>query len=232
MSKISNLNAEAKNNRVRYQEAEKKLKDFEGIEDPQAALKAMETVKNLDDSKLVDAGKMQKLKEEMSETARQREEALTKQFQEKEQEYLETIGGKDTQIFDLMVTKQFATSDTILNKTNLTPDIAAVYFGKNFKIEKDGQGDLVVVGYLNGDRIPSKKRFGEPADFEEAIGVILDNYSMKDRIMRPGKGGGPDAAGNQGQSPGSGTVRRGDNNAFIENLDKIANGEVTVEMTG
>jgi hypothetical protein len=64
VSTISRLNGEAKSHRERAETAEGKLKAFEGIEDPAAAKKAMATVKNLDDKKLVDAGEVEKVKNE------------------------------------------------------------------------------------------------------------------------------------------------------------------------
>jgi hypothetical protein len=53
---ITRLNKEAQSHRERAEVAEGRIKDFEGIEDPDKARKALETVKNLDDKKLIDAG--------------------------------------------------------------------------------------------------------------------------------------------------------------------------------
>lgn len=57
---ISRLNGEAKAHREAKEKAESTLKAFEGIEDPVAAKKALETLKNFDDKKLVDAGEVEK----------------------------------------------------------------------------------------------------------------------------------------------------------------------------
>ena len=64
VSTISRLNGEAKSHRERAEAAEQALKGFEGITDPAAALKALSTVKNLDDKRLVDAGEVEKVKAE------------------------------------------------------------------------------------------------------------------------------------------------------------------------
>lgn len=48
---ISRLNGEAKSHRERAETAEGALKAFEGIQDPKAALQALETIKNLDAKK-------------------------------------------------------------------------------------------------------------------------------------------------------------------------------------
>ncbi|MCA4286808.1 hypothetical protein LDY35_18895, partial [Acinetobacter baumannii] len=61
---IARLNNEAKTHREAKEAAEKALKAFEGIEDPAAAKKALQTIQNLDDKKLVDAGEVEKVKAE------------------------------------------------------------------------------------------------------------------------------------------------------------------------
>ena len=66
--KIAELNGEAKQHREAKEAVEAKLKAFEGIADPKAAIKALETVKNLDDKKLIDAGEVEKVKAEMRKT--------------------------------------------------------------------------------------------------------------------------------------------------------------------
>jgi hypothetical protein len=60
---ISRLNGEAKGHRERAEAAEEKLKVFDGLE-PEAAKKALETIKNLDDKKLIDAGEVERVKQE------------------------------------------------------------------------------------------------------------------------------------------------------------------------
>ena len=54
---IGRLNAEAKGHREAKEAAQEKLKLFEGIDDPEFARKAMQTVKNLDMKKLVELSK-------------------------------------------------------------------------------------------------------------------------------------------------------------------------------
>ena len=65
VAKIGSLNAEAKQHREAKEAAEAKLKAFDGIENAEAAKKALETVKNLDDKKLIDAGEAEKVKAEV-----------------------------------------------------------------------------------------------------------------------------------------------------------------------
>lgn len=61
---ITRLNGEAKSHRERAETAETSLKTFEGIADPVAALAALDTVKNLADKTLVDAGEVEKVRTE------------------------------------------------------------------------------------------------------------------------------------------------------------------------
>src|ERR1700754_878130 len=59
---ISRLNGEAKGHREAKEAAEASLKRFEGIADPEVAKRALETVKNLDDGKLLQADKVDEIK--------------------------------------------------------------------------------------------------------------------------------------------------------------------------
>src|SRR6266566_4477466 len=59
---ISRLNGEAKAHREAKETAETKLKIFDGIEDAEAARKAVELMKNIDESKLLSAGKVEEIK--------------------------------------------------------------------------------------------------------------------------------------------------------------------------
>ncbi|MGU2278523.1 hypothetical protein ACSEOP_16650 [Pseudomonas aeruginosa] len=62
VAKISALNREAQGHREAKEAAEARAKLFEGIDDPEAAVKALETVKNLKDGDLVTAGKVEEIK--------------------------------------------------------------------------------------------------------------------------------------------------------------------------
>src|SRR5579864_5827439 len=71
VASISRLNGEAKSHREAKEAAETKLKSFEGIEDGPAALKALELVKNIDAGQLVQAGKVQEIKDAAAASAKQ-----------------------------------------------------------------------------------------------------------------------------------------------------------------
>ena len=173
-SKITALNKESKDFREAAEAAEAKLSAFNNI-DPVAAAKALETVSNLDQKKLIDAGEVEKVKTQVSSVYEEKLAALNKTHGEQ-------IGAKDAHIYKLEVSNKFASSPFINGDTakiTLPPDVAEAMFGKNFKIE-DGR----LVAYIGDEKIYSKERAGELADFEEALPIIVDRYPMKDRILK------------------------------------------------
>lgn len=191
---ISRLNGEARSHRERAEAAESKLKPFEGIEDPAAARKALETVKNLDDKKLVDAGQVETIKNEAIKAVRAEYEPVVKKAGELEQAlYGEKIGGA------------FARSKVIADKFAIPADLVQARFGAAFKIE-DGK----TVAYdATGNKIFSRARPGELADFEEALETLVDQYPYKDQILKgSGASGGGASGSSQVNAGGKKTVAR------------------------
>lgn len=170
VSKITALNAEAKKHREEKESVEARLKAFEGIDDPTSAKKALETVKHLDDRKLIDAGEVEKVKAEM---AKGYEEKLAEANRHTEklqnQLYQEVIGGA------------FARSKIISEKTILPTDVAQAYFGKHFSYEEG----KVVAKDNAGNPIFSRAKPGELADFDEAMETLINAYPNRDGILRP-----------------------------------------------
>lgn len=189
---ISRLNAEAKSHRERAEAAEAKYKPFEGIEDAGAARKALETVKNLDQKKLIDAGEVETVKAEITKALQAQIDAATTRATTLEQQlYSEKIGGA------------FARSPLIVGdkaKLAIPADLVQARFGSAFKIE-DGKA----VAYdPQGNKIYSRARPGELADFDEALDVLVDMYPHKDSILRSSgaSGGGASSGGSGGQKQG------------------------------
>lgn len=226
MSKIAALNAEAKDHRLKKNELAEQLKKFEGIEDPVIALDAMEKIKSLDMTKMLDVDKVEALKRQMSDTFEVNRKTILDQFDREKRELKQALELKDKDIYKLMVSSQFAKSPFFSGenpKTLLPADMATEYFGKHFKIE-DGR----IVGYMGEEKILSKTKYGELADFDEALETIIDKYPMKDRILKAGHTGGPPASGNASQGSSSQGVHRHDQNAFIKNVEDIAKGKLKV----
>jgi len=212
VKKISNLTDEKTRHYNNFKEASDKLRLFGDADpeqvferlrsfgdiDPNEAQKALEIVANLKDGDLVRAGQVETLKTEMHKAYVEKENEITRSWEKKLGQVSDMVSKKDATIYELMVNSRFASSPTIADKTLLPPDIAANYFSKNFRVEGEG-ADAKVVGYINSERIYSKERPGEIAEFEEALGVVIDAYPMKDRIMKV-QGGGSGAGGNTNTS--------------------------------
>ncbi len=226
MSKIAALNAEAKEHRLKKNEYAEQLKKFDGIDDPAVALDAMEKVKNLDLTKMLDVDKVEALKRQMADTFEVNKKSILDSFEKEKRELKNALEAKDKDIYKLMVSSQFAKSPFFSGenpKTLLPADMATEYFGKHFKIEENR-----IVGYIDGEKILSKTKYGELADFDEALETIIDKYPMKERILKAGHAGGPPASGNS--SPGSqgNVIHRHDQSSFIKNIEDIARGKLKV----
>ena len=167
--KIGHLTGENTTYRKRFEDAESKLKLFDGIEDPKAASKALEIVASLDQKKLIDAGEIEKVKGEISKAFQtQLDEANGKAQTFEQQLYAEKIGGN------------FARSAFIAEKLAVPADMVQATFGQNLKIE-DGK----VVAYdSQGQKIFSRARPGELADFDEAIETLVSQYPHRDHILK------------------------------------------------
>lgn len=195
---ISRLNGEAKGHRERAEKAETTLKAFEGITDPDAAIKALNTVKNLDDKRLVDAGEVEKVKNQAIQSIRAEYEPVVK-----ERDSLKTA------LFDEKIGGAFARSKFIGEKVAIPADFVQASFGKHFQIE-DGK---IVAKDANGNQLFSRTRHGEPADFEEALSILVESHPQRDSIL---KGSGASGGGAQGGGGGGGkrTVTRAQFNAL------------------
>lgn len=197
---ISRLNGEAKSHRERAEAAEGALKPFKdaGISDPVAAAKALNTVKNLDDKKLVDAGEVEKVKAEAIKAV--------------EEKYAPIVKERDTfkgQLENKLVDDVFTRSKFIAEKFAAPGpagiEIARALFARNFKVE---DGKPVAVD-ANGQRIFSRSNPGNHAEPDEALESLIDQYPHKAHILKgSGASGGGANPGSGGGTPGSKTMTR------------------------
>jgi hypothetical protein len=203
---IGRLNGEAKSHRERAEAAEASLKNFEGITDPAAARKALDTIKNLDDKKLVDAGEVERVKAEAIKAVEEKYAPVVKKAESLEQQlYSEKIGGS------------FSRSKVITDKFAIPADLVQARFGAAFKIE-DGK----TVAYDQaGNKIFSRTRPGELADFDEALEVLVDQYPYKDQILKGTGSSGGGAGSSNGNAGGKKTYTRAQFDA-LPPADKIA----------
>lgn len=209
VSTITRLNAEAKSHRERAESAEKSLKGFDGIADPAAARNALDVVSKLDQKKLVDAGEIDTVRNEISKAFQtQLDEANGKAQTFEQQLYAEKIGGS------------FARSKYIADKLAVPVDMVQATFGQNLKIEEG----KVVAYDTQGQKIFSRSRPGELADFDEAIETLVSQYPHRDHILKSSNangGGAPNGGGlpnaPKGNFGGSKTERLAAINAQIQN---------------
>lgn len=191
--KINSLSAEAKTHRLAKEQVESTLKAFEGIEDPVAAKKALETLKNFDDKKLVDAGEVEKVKAE-----------AIKAIEDKYAPIVQERDAFQTQLHNELIGGGFSRSKFIQDNIAVPVDMIQAAFGKNFQIEN---GKVVAVG-ADGQKIYSRTRPGEVADFDEALETLVGGYQHKESILKGSQaGGGGYQGGGGGHDSG---LKRGD----------------------
>jgi hypothetical protein len=202
---ISRLNAEAKGHREAKEAAESKLKAFEGIEDGDAARKALETVKNLKDGDLVTAGKVEEIKAAARKAAEDQVAAAAKASSEQIAAVTKERDALQSSLYDEKIGGAFSRSKFIAEKIAVPPDMVQATFGKAFKVE-DGR----TVAYDHtGNKIYSRAKPGEIADFDEALETLVENYTYRDNILKgSGSGSGAKTNGGPGGSGGKSLTRK------------------------
>lgn len=191
---IARLGNEAKTHREAAQAATEKLKVFEGL-DPAKAREALDTVGKLDAKKLIDAGKVDEVRAEM-----------TKTFQAQIDEANKKVAGLTDKYNSTLLANAFASSKFVTEKLAIPAEMVQATFGNRFKVGEDGK--ISAVG-IDGNPLYSKDRIGEPATFDEAISQIIDSYPHKATILK-GNGQSGSGATPPGTPPGMNVVKRSD----------------------
>jgi len=207
-AKIGDLGKQNKVDRDKYRVLRDTFKIFDGIEEisewKENADKALVTVENFNDKDWMKADKVDKLKADMKESYDTKLAAKDTILTDTLKGHVGVLALKDGHIRKLMVSNKFASSPYFIGekkKTILPPDIGESYFGKHFKVEEIDGESLLRAYDATGEPLISKVNPGEPAEFEEAMGLILDAYPNKDTILAaPGGGsGGQGGEGNAGE---------------------------------
>lgn len=173
------------------------LAKFKGI-DVKAATDALETVKNLASKDLLDANGIKILKSEMVQGFETEKSNIKKSHDDIVIERDIVIASKDNVIKTLLITTQFANSPHFSGKNKKTiypAEDAVKIFGDRFKVDEKTLGIIAID--REGEVLKSKKTHGEPADFEEAMAIIIDEHPRKTEILNTHPGG-PLAHGNLG----------------------------------
>lgn len=219
--KIKTLGSEAKGHREAKEAAEKALKAFEGIDDPEAALKALDTVSNLDNGKLMDA-------EKAAAERKSAVEAAVKEWKEKAETSDATAKEAKQALHQEKIGGSFARSQFIGEKLAVPAPMVEKTFGDHFTIE-DGK---IIAKDTNGNQIYSKANPGEPASFDEALEILVDQSPYKDNILKGrGHNGSGARGGEGGGSGGENTMTRAEYDALgpMERAGKIRSGIKVVD---
>lgn len=193
LSKITSLNGESAARKTELREAMDKLKVLDGVENPgefvSQARKAMETVKGLSDKQLIDAGEADKVKEEIK-------RAMQAEIDKRES----ALAEKDAMLTREMIGGRFARSKFIGEKLNIPPDLVEARFGGAFKIE---EGKVTAYDHT-GNKIYSREKPGEVADFDEAMAALVENYPHKASILKGSDASGGGSSGGSSGAPSGG----------------------------
>lgn len=200
LATISRLNGEAKSHREGKEALEAKLKAFDGLSDPEAARKALETVKNFNDGDLVKANKVEEMKAAWERNAAAEREAAVRASNAERDKWKTDAEALQRDLYAEKVGGSFTRSKFVGDKIAIPPDLLQARFGDRFKVE-NGK----VVGYgQDGQPIYSRTKAGEIADFDEALESMVDAYPYRDSIL---KGTGSSGSGAQPNRGGNGAAR-------------------------
>lgn len=216
---IGRLNNESKGHRERAEAAEAKLAKYDGLDDPEAARNALQTVKDLKDGDLINKGKVDEVKAE-----------ITRTYETKLTDLQKSLDDQKRANTTMRLETAFKSSDFLRDNLAVPIDMVQATFASRFK---DEDGKLVPYGQ-DGQPVYSKKRAGEVADFEEAMGIFVETHPQRDLIVKA-----PDARGSGnnggGGNRGSGRfVKRADFDAMTDPTAKadiamkMGTGEVTI----
>jgi hypothetical protein len=183
-----------------------KLKTFEGIEDPTAAKAAIEMVKNIETGQLIAAGKVEEIKAG-ARKAVEEQIANAAKAHAAELEKLKADAAKyKSNWHNVTLDNAFNGSKYIKEQIAIPIDMVRAKFGTRFSVDEE-TGNVVAVD-TTGKPIQSRTRFGEPAEFEEAISLIVAEYPNKDDILNGTRSRGDGARPNNGQGPTGKTITR------------------------
>lgn len=203
---ISRLNGEAKSHREAKEALETKLKAFEGI-DVDKARKAIETVGKLDAKQLIESGKVDEVRQQI--TAQ-----FTAQITDKDKAFNELQNKYDS----MQINNVFAGSEFVRNNIAVPADMFEATFRNYFKVEN---GQISAYG-KDGNRLLSKSKAGEYATPEEALQLLVDAHPQKNVILKADVGNGSGSNGGGGNRGGTRNIKRSE----FDTLSPVKKAEV------
>jgi len=213
---ITSLNAEARQHREAAGKAIEKLKNYEvdgKLIDPELARKAMDTVKNIDAKKLIDAGEVEKVREAVK-------AEFTAQLSEKDK----ALAERDGKIENMEIGGIFKGSTFLREKVALPLDMVESYFKSNFKLD-NGKPTAY---YKDGNPVMSKEpgNIGNPATPDEALRLLIEAHPQKDMLLKADDANGTGNNGAGGGRGGGRSIKR----AEFEKMAPQAQAEIATKQ--
>lgn len=198
---IADLGREAKQHREKAQEQTDLLNKYKGDDgkliDPDTAKSAIKTVGDIDASKLIDAGKLDEVKNQIKTEYENKLNEVTNNLKDYQSKY-------ENKLVDDVFNSDF------MENVAMPRDFFSAAMRNHFKVE-DGK----VVAYDKaGNRVMSDKNVGEYADPVEALKIIVDKHPQKDTILKADVAGGSGGGGGGGARGGGRRMSRADFNAL------------------
>lgn len=192
LNKITALNTEVKSHREAKEALEAKLSQFAGIDDPAKAREALHTLTKIDQKNLIEAGAVDQVKAQ-----------ITQAFQSQLDEASSKNNTLEAQLYQEMIGSRFNSSTFIKDNLAIPADLVQARFGQAFNIE----AGKVVATDAAGNKVFSRLRPGEMAEFDEALEYLIEQYPHKDHIL---KASGHSGGGSQQTQPplGQKTLKR------------------------
>lgn len=179
-------------------EALPKAQAFEALGASADEIKAaLKTVSALSAQKLIEANKVDALIAE-------RVDAATKSLTTELEATRMATATEKARVRALTVSNRFAESKLLKERTTLSPDLAESRWGSLFDPQDD---NTVRAKYPDGSPIYSRIRHGQPADFDEALEILIDMHPNKATFMRGTGSRGSDADGGAQHGAGKKATR-------------------------
>ena len=175
---LSRANGESAGRRKDIDALNEKLKVFEGI-DPAKYQEMQAQLANIDLNKM---GNVDEIRKSVSQSFEQRMAEDNAKHKAEMDEMWGVV--RDSQVRGI-----FDSSTFLREKTTLPPEIANSFFGRNFKVERDGNGLKTVALDGQGNPLLSRVNPGAYATPDEAIEYYVNSYPQRDLFMKSPAGG-------------------------------------------
>ena len=187
---VRELNAERAKEKTELEDSQTQLETmkanlekYNGI-DLEEAKKALNTVQNLDQTKLIEANEVDKIKASAIEATK---ESYETQMAELRKRYEPIEAERDTykaQLEREIISNAFSRSKFIEDKISVPWKMVEAQFSNHVTVKN---GKLKILD-SQGKEIYSRAKPSQPADFDEAMELIVESYPYKNKILKATSG--------------------------------------------